>query len=247
MLALLQDRRRELGQAVLVAEGPGQGQGRAVGAAAGELDDDGLAVQAVGNLGHLVRQQGAGLGLDGRGDLLAQGRGQPAQHGLAAGPHAGLVDAVEQPQRRRPGRRPAPGQDVLVVLVHQLDQGQPVDRVAERQGRRDEERALVAAAGQLVADPAHDVHVGEVVQLHRVADAELVMALLGGEAGQVAAGFGLAAGGQGQQQQDVDMLRHGRSFPGDSCAIFAQQAKYSPWGAKGQVPGRRWRSRAFAA
>ncbi len=67
----------------------------------------------------------------------------------------------------------------------------------------------MSAQGQLIADAAHDVHVGKIIELHGVSDTELIVALLGAEAGQVTAGFGFAAGGQGEQQQDIDMLGHG--------------------------------------
>ncbi len=78
-----------------------------------------------------------------------------------------------------------------------------------------EEGGILAQHAQLLADPAHHVHVGVVVELDGVADAELVVALLRREAVQVVTDFGLARGGQGGQQQDVDVLGHYRT---PSCA-----------------------------
>jgi hypothetical protein len=98
----------------------------------------------------------------------------------------------------------------------------------------------MSALGQLVTDPAHDVDVREIIQLHGMSDSEMLVALLRTEAGQVTAGFGLAAGGQGEQQQDIDVLGHGKFLSNNSTTngmisnyLVSDSIRVSPAPVKG--------------
>ena len=99
---------------------------------------------------------------------------------------------------------------IFEVLVEQLDQRAPVERLLHRQVIRVEEHAVQTGLAQLLADAPHHVDVGIVVELDRGPEVEVVAALLRGQAGQIATHLGLAGSGQGEQQQDVQDLGHRR-------------------------------------
>ena len=95
----------------------------------------------------------------------------------------------------------------------------------------------MASGRQLVAHPTHDVHVGEVIQLHGMPDAELLLAFLGTQAVEIVADLGFSAGRQGEQQQDIDMLGHVfgpfRQIQADVTSLVGIQ--YSAWDRRRQV------------
>jgi hypothetical protein len=194
--------------AVLVALGRGQGEGGAVGTAAGGLDDDGLALEPFAADLVPVLELGSDLFLHDLADLHADAVGDLSQCPGQADLRVGSVETVEEPLGRGVGLHGPLGPQVCVVLVEHVDERAPLEAVDEGAGRSLVEDVVLPALGQLVVDAVHEVDVGVVVELNRLAHMEIVLADLVAEAVEVLSHLRFPRGRQGQKQNGVEKLVH---------------------------------------
>ena len=116
----------EHAERVLVAPWVGQRHGRAVGAAAGEFHDHGLALEGVGHFGYLVGQQFLRFGPQrlGNGGLGLVRQNLPECR--SADLLAVCIEAIHQPTHGAFGGGSVLVHEVIVVLVEQFHEGAPI-------------------------------------------------------------------------------------------------------------------------
>src|SRR5207247_5743047 len=112
----------------------------------------------------------------------------------------------------------------IEVLVEQLDQRAPVERLLHGQLVGVEKQAIGSAAPQLLAHPPHHVNVWVVVELDRGTEVEILPAALGAQAVEVASDLGLSRGRKREQQQYFDRLGHGGTGSWVGLSVGAARA-----------------------
>ena len=189
--------------------GRAQGEGRAVGAAPGGLDDERAARLVLGVLAVEGVQFGAALGLQGLGHAHTEAMRDLAQGLGEADLGVGGVQAVEEVLGGAGRLGLAAGHEVGMVLVQQLDEDRPGPVVPEGAVGPLVVGVVQPVRLQLVIDAVHEVDVGIVVQLQGGSHVEVIPALVRRQAGQVAAHLRLARGRQAEEQDRIEQLAHG--------------------------------------
>ena len=202
---------------VLIAERERERIAAAVRTAASELDEDGLAFHARGDVAVLLLEERAAVGLHAVLQLPHDARGEVREEGLQTSLSSRLVDALEQPAGRRHDLRLLRAVDeVVVVVVDEVDERVPVEGGDDRAVGKDVEEVTVTDGVEVLVDVSVELDVRVVVQLDGLADQEVLLAVLGLERAEELADLGLAGGREGIEQDGLDG-RH-LQFLGVRCA-----------------------------